>query len=299
MPSHTLKVVILAAGFGERFEKSVQDEIGAMGELNRKEYFLANGQIKPKALLKINGQEIVSRLLGQLKNIPNFDIGQDLHLITNKKYFSVFKDWAKRTDCNLNIEHIYSNGVEVVEKRHGAVVDLYVAVERGCLANCDILVLSSDTLFDEFKLKDIVSSYYKGNEGKVVLPAYQEIGATMHKRARVEFESNGGNIKNISEKPQGLDPKQLYWALPAIYLFPAKVIGKQLYDYVKEYSKDLQKVDAPGKFVEFLSQNEETKNEIRVCRIPGKRFDIGDLQGLLETETHFRSLEGCIEVNKK
>ncbi|MFA5076556.1 MAG: sugar phosphate nucleotidyltransferase [Patescibacteria group bacterium] len=279
-----LKVVILAAGFGERLTNDARND-NALEPGEKEKLFLPNGEIKPKALLEINGREIASRLVDQLKEIPDLDIKSDVYLVVNSKYHETFCQWAIRQDIGLNQNNIINNGVESPSQRQGAVADLGLAVAEGGI-EAETLVLSSDTLFDEFKLKDLIAARQTGADNNI-LPVYQEAGAIMHRRAHVEFDSNG-QINRFEEKRRDLDPESTYWASPAIYLYSEQTIKHDLPKYLAENKGQLTKLDAPGQFNEYLCS---INPEIRALPIKGKRFDIGNLEGFRGADAYFRERE--------
>jgi NDP-sugar pyrophosphorylase family protein len=280
-----IKVVILAAGFGERLIKSAKED-KSLTEAERENLFTPDGEIKHKALLKINGREIVSRWIDQLREIAGLDLVEDVYLVTNDKYHQFFLEWAQREDIGLSPDHIFNNGVSEVGQRKGAVADLALAAREAKIENYT-LVLSSDTLFDEFKLKDLVAAR-EGYEGQDILPVYQEKSEVMKRRAHISF-GDDRRVTGFQEKPQDLDSEGTYWASPAVYLYSRETMIKYLPEYVAQHEGDLKKVDAPGQFNEALYRAD---TEMRALPIKGKRFDIGNLEGLRMAETYFRAKEG-------
>ena len=68
-----MKALILAAGYGTRLYALTKDT--------------------PKALLEINKHPLIDYILDRIKEIDSLD---ELVLVTNDKFYSVFQEWANQ-----------------------------------------------------------------------------------------------------------------------------------------------------------------------------------------------------------
>ena len=68
-----MKVLILAAGYGTRLYPLVKDT--------------------PKALLEINEKPLINYILDRISNLNGLN---EVIIVTNDKFYSIFKEWAHK-----------------------------------------------------------------------------------------------------------------------------------------------------------------------------------------------------------
>ncbi|MFH1508844.1 MAG: sugar phosphate nucleotidyltransferase [bacterium] len=275
-----IKVLILAAGFGERLEKSVLEATN-LTSAEQEALLLRLGMVMPKGLLPINGIPILTRLASQLKEVPGINISDDVFLVTNSHFHEEFFIWGQ--NFGLHPTHIFSNGVMRPEDRFGAVADMVFAIKQGRIAD-GLLVLSSDTLFSDFHLRELVEAVTINN-GHDTFPVYRENPELMSRRAQVIFNANDdGEIVHFAEKPKKPKRTPYIYASPCIYFYSASTVQNNLPQYASKYSGQLDKLDAPGIFNEALFKSGKRMLAIIMS---GQRFDVGNLQGWRETDQFF------------
>jgi len=212
-----MKVIILAAGFSTRLKPLTNDF--------------------PKGLLKIKGEEIISKILKKITNIRDF---QDFILITNNVCYPHFINFFEESTI-LKRWSVFRNGVSVESKRRGAIGDLLFALEKVGMDN-DILVLPSDTLvsLDFNQLMD----FYKNNHGFVNV-VYDAGDTEIIKEKLGCAEVEGDKLVSFEEKPK--EPKSSFQSVP-IYIYPKEVLP-----LIKEYASDPKNnLDSPGAIVPYL-----------------------------------------------
>jgi NDP-sugar pyrophosphorylase family protein len=287
-----LKVIILAAGFGERFAQSLEQI--SLSNKERKKFFFSHSLIKPKALLKVGGQEILLRNLGELQKIREIALAEDVALITNHKYYQSFKNWLKQKGFNIKL---IDNGVARAEDKLGAVADLYKAIQEADISNQPLLVLSSDTLFSRFKIKQLIKTFWTRSDQLTVFPVYREERRYIYKRAWLNFDPRTKIIKKFVEKPKKLTNGKTFWASPAVYLYNKQARRIFLPKYLKAAAGDLSRLDSPGLFNEYLIKQKGKRAKVAVLKIKGRRFDIGDYAGWRAANEYFSKREAK-NINK-
>jgi glucose-1-phosphate thymidylyltransferase len=212
-----MKVIILAAGFSTRLKPLTNDF--------------------PKGLLKIRGEEIISKILKKTTNVRNF---QDYILVTNNVCYPHFIKFFEGSAI-LKRWSVFRNGVSVDNNRRGAIGDLLFALEKIGMDD-DILVLPSDTIvsLDFNKLLD----FYKQNHGFINV-VYDSGDEEVIKEKLGCAELDGDKLISFEEKPK--EPKSTFQSVP-IYIYPKEVLP-----LIREYASDKNNnLDSPGSIVPYL-----------------------------------------------
>ena len=119
-----MKVLILAAGYGTRL--------------------YALGKNTPKALLKINKRPLLNYILDRIKDIDGLN---EVVVVTNDKFYSIFQEWAKKQTAFPRDIRIVNDGTKTPEDRLGSIGDIQFALDQVEM-NDDVLVVGGDNLFD-------------------------------------------------------------------------------------------------------------------------------------------------------
>lgn len=235
-----MKCVVLAAGYATRLYPLTENF--------------------PKSLLEVNGRTILDYLLGDIDKIEEID---GHVIVSNHKYFEHFKAWADSSTLIKKPISVIDDKSISNETRMGAVKDIQFAIESLGLQNDDLLVIAGDNLLD-FSLKGFVE-FSKEKNASVVMCSYEE---DLHELRRCGVMLPDENMKLLSmeEKPQ--EPKS-NWCVGPFYIY-----RKEDTPLIAKGIKEGCGVDAPGSLVCYLCE----KTSVYGYVMPGKRYDIGDLE---------------------
>ena len=251
-----MKCVILAAGYATRLYPLTENF--------------------PKPLLEVAGKPILDWLIDDMAQTGMID---EYIVISNHKFAHIFEDWAQKRNTSdiLPLTSdivILDDGTTSNDNRLGAVKDIQFAIEQLQLDD-DLLVMAGDNLLD-FSLADFIK-YGKEKNATCVMRYYEANEERLHKTGIIEVDS-ADRILSFEEKPA--QPKS-HWCVPAFYY------------YTREDSHLIKKgieggcgTDAPGSFIAWLCQ----QTKVYAWEMPGKRYDIGNLQSYEEVKKIFNRL---------
>jgi NDP-sugar pyrophosphorylase family protein len=250
-----MKALILAAGFGNRLEKSLSTYQGPHQEqLDR----LIKG--KPKGLVEINGRSVVGYQLEQLQN-AGINL-EDTYVYTNMVFYQQYLFWAKQQ--GIPETNVFNNGVKRNQDKKEQVLDLLDAID--CIGYSDpLIVFASDTLiYDEenklCSLDDLKSGYFHDNFSRVFV--YQkDQKAFNHGVVTVNDQEE---VDSFVEKPVGIESGLVN---ASVYLFsPLKLEEmKKKHDELLTYKNPLQLIWPGFKIMKVF-----------------KRLDIGTIDDVLK-----------------
>ena len=220
----------------------------------------------PKPLLKIAGRPILDWLVG--------DIGDRVDqfvVISNHKFAQHFESWAAGRPEKIVV---LDDGTESNETRLGAVKDVQFAIDALGLED-DLLVIAGDNLLD-FSLQAFIT-YFHEKKTTVIMRYWEESEARLHK-AGVAVVDEEDRILEMEEKPAA--PKS-HWCTPAFYIYKASDVP-----LVKAGIEAGCGTDAPGSFIAWLS----TQTAVHAFEMPGRRYDIGNLESYEEVQRTYRGI---------
>ncbi len=219
----------------------------------------------PKPLLEIQGRSILDWLLDDLD-----DCGVDGGhvVVTNHRFVRHFEEWgARRGDIA-----VVDDGTMTNETRIGAVRDIALAVER-CQINEDLLVLAGDNLLD-FSLRPFLE--YARRKGTSCVMRYWEPETARLRKSGVLDIDGHDLVLSMAEKPT--EPAT-HWCCPPFYYFVKEDVAK-----VREGLEAGCGVDSPGAYIAWLA----TVSPVHAMEMPGRRYDIGDLESYARAQQTFR-----------
>lgn len=219
----------------------------------------------PKPLLKVGNKTIIDRLIDDL--YENTDI-RDFIVISNHKFANIFEEWAKQSDKCITV---VDDGTSTNETRLGAVKDILFALKQLDI-NEDVFVMAGDNVLD-FSLKGFVDFYNEKKTSCVMCHPENEL--KKQQKTAIITVSADSLITSYEEKP--LVPKGNF-AVPPFYIYRKKDISR-----IEEAIKKGCNYDAPGSFAAWLSH----QTSMHAYLMPGKRFDIGDLESYENVQTLF------------
>lgn len=207
----------------------------------------------PKPLLDVGGKPILDWLIEDLS-----DFIEEFVVVTNHKFADNFENWMKTRPEKIRI---IDDGTETNEGRLGAVRDIQLAV--ACIReDCDYLVMAGDNMLD-FSLQGFID--YANRVGTSCVMAHEENELEKLRKTAVINADENGLITSYEEKP--ITPKGNL-AVPPFYIYRSQDIIR-----IQEALDDRCGYDAPGSFAAWLSRH----TEMHAYRMPGHRYDIGDI----------------------
>ncbi len=221
----------------------------------------------PKPLLPVKEKPILDWLI---EDIDASGEVEEYIVISNHKYVDHFIDWALKHSQRIIVA---DDGTESNEMRLGAVRDIQFVIDEMKLSE-DLLVIAGDNLLD-FSLTDFIS-YAKTKGTSCIMRYYEPSDVKLRKCGVVEIDG-GDRILSMEEKPE--NPKT-HWCCPPFYFYKAVDVP-----LVAKGIESGCGVDAPGSFIAWLS----TQTAIHAMEMPGKRYDIGDLDSYRAVQKIFKA----------
>lgn len=246
-----MKCLILAAGYATRLYPLTKDF--------------------PKPLLKVGDKTILDWLIDDLDKTGLID---EYIVVSNHKFAPIFEDWAK--NCHFERSRkisVVDDGTSTNETRLGAVKDIELGI-RTRNVNEDLLVMAGDNLLD-FSLGGFIQ--YAQEKGTSCIMRYSEPKEErLHKCGVVEIDAED-KILSMEEKPA--NPKS-HWCCPPFYYYK-----KEDLPLVSVGIAEGCGTDAPGSFIAWLC----TKTSVHAYEMPGKRYDIGNLESYEQVKQTFHN----------
>ena len=243
-----MKCIILAAGYATRLYPLTENF--------------------PKPLLKINDKPILEWLMDDVSDKIN-----EFIVVTNHKFADIFEDWKKERVNKRNEKIlIIDDGTIDNEHRLGAVKDLELAL-NSCEKDDSYLVMAGDNLLD-FDLSSFIDFSIKKNTSCVM--CHEENDLKKKQKTAIITVDEEDKVLTYEEKPK--EPKGNL-AVPPFYVYRYEDIVR-----IEEALNDGCGYDAPGSFAAWLSH----QTPMHAYKMPGKRYDIGDLASYEEVQRIFK-----------
>jgi len=235
------------------------------------------GENTPKGLIKLpNGETLLGKLIADLEKTTGDKLMGDppasalsasdwragrICIVTNARFDGVYRKWLAGEEFSDKVE-VYSNGVEIPEKKNGAIRDLYLAIKHFRLENDSLLVCPSDTYYD-FSFSDFLDFIYKNNDEIVTIVRKMESRSEIKERLGCAT-LNGDIITSFVEKP--VNPPSQFAAIP-FYFYPAQKLN-----LINKYLENGGNPDAPGNIISWLLKE---GIKIKAYVVKGKTLDVG------------------------
>jgi glucose-1-phosphate thymidylyltransferase len=210
----------------------------------------------PKPLLKVGDRPIVNYILEKLQRLDALD---EIFLVTNTKFIGRFRQWAKEIKYAKPITLI-DDLTRDYKHRRGAIGDMLFAIRKKRIKE-DLLVIGGDNIFDG-TLDRFVR--FAGNHRPYPLIGVFNIRSK--KKARhygvVKLDKKKRLIA-FQEKPE--KPLSALVAM-CLYFFPKRSMA-----LINEYARTVDKHDATGFYIDWLSKKETVYGYV----FHGRWYDIG------------------------
>ena len=226
-----------------------------------------------KPLLPVGGRPMIDWIIERVEDAEQV---REIHVVTNAVYAADFERWGEGRPVT-----VWNDGTRSNEDRLGALGDIAFAVERGGLADDDLLVIAADNLF-EFSLRDYAAFFEAKADGSAVAAHRLPEPALARLYAVVEVDDDD-RIVAFEEKPE--EPKTDLVAT-ASYLFRREHIG-----LLDRYLAEGNRPDPPGLFLAWL----HSRVPVYAYQFSESWFDIGNPEQLLEADNRYRARLGLPE----
>ena len=219
----------------------------------------------PKPLLTVKGKSILDWLLEDLRTSDQID---EFLLISNHKFISFFQAWVDRQTIPIRL---VDNGTCTNETRLGAVRDIQFAVDAAGVDD-DLLVIAGDHLLD-FSLTRFID-FTQEKQTSCIMHCYEPDLRCLSRSGVCEIGENG-RLLGMEEKPA--DPKTHWCALP-FYFYTAEDVRK-----IRTAIEQGCGTDAPGSLAAWMCEH----SVVHSMLLPGKRYDIGDLESYEKVQKEY------------
>ena len=250
-----MKALILAAGYATRLRP------------------LTDNRAKP--LVPVGGRPMVDWTLDKISEVPDVD---EIHLVTNGRFATDFKEWARDREVVIHDDETESN-----EDRLGAIGDIVFVADAQEWEGEDVLVVAGDNLFD-FSLAEYVD-WWQTKDGSAIAVYAQPNPDLVSQYSVVELDSDD-RVLSFVEKPE--KPESNLTAI-ATYVYHRAHLA-----LLRAYLAEGNSPDQPGHFIAWL----HTRAPVYGYRFDGEWLDIGDHSQLLEADNRYRRRAGLPERDR-
>lgn len=244
-----MNVLILAAGYGTRL--------------------YALGEDTPKALLEINKKPLVNYILDRIENVGGLT---KVVLVTNKKFYPVFLEWARRQKAFPHAIQIVNDGTESPQDRLGSIGDIDFALAQAHMDD-DVLVIGSDNLFD-YNIDEYIE-FARAKSPAVSVGLYDIGDLKAATKFGVVTLGENGRLASFEEKPA--QPRSTLVAMCFYYL------PKNSFGLIGDYLVQSKNPDTAGDYIRWLYR----KGAVYGFKFTGKWYDIGSVEAYNAAQGEF------------
>lgn len=226
----------------------------------------------PKPLLAVGGKSILDWLVD---DIGTAGCVEEFVVVSNHKYIAHFAAWGRGKAQRITI---LDDGSTSNETRLGAVRDVQFALERMSPLE-DLLLIAGDNVVN-FSLTKFIA-YAREKRASCVMRYFEPDAKKLCKTGVLEVDGND-RVLSMEEKPAR--PKT-HWACPPFYYYTAADAQR-----ISEGIAAGCGTDAPGSYVAWLCG----KAPVYAMKMPGERYDIGDLETYKWVKQNYRGITAPI-----
>lgn len=222
----------------------------------------------PKPLLKVGDKSILDWLV---EDIDSTGLVDGYVVISNHKFAHHFQEWAGTRSQKITV---VDDGTSTNETRLGAVRDIQYAIDKLGIDD-ELLVIAGDTILD-FSLGRFLE--YARQKGTSCVMRFYVADRTKLTKSGVLEVNDSDLITDMVEKPA---QPQSNWCCPPFYFYTKADAG-----FVAKGIASGCGVDAPGSYIAWLI----TQTPVHAMLMPGKRFDIGDMESYREACATYKGI---------
>ena len=222
----------------------------------------------PKPLLKVGDKAILDWLIDDIDGRREVD---EYVVISNHKFAPHFNEWASTRSQKVTI---VDDGTDSNETRLGAVRDIQYAIDTLALDD-DMLVIAGDNLLD-FSLQSFVR--YAREKGTSCIMRFYEKDTERLLKCGVVTVDEGDRVLRMTEKSP---TPETHWCCPPFYYYTredARLVAKGIESGCG--------TDAPGSYIAWLC----TQVTVHAMEMPGRRYDIGNLQSYRQVQQEYTGI---------
>lgn len=223
---------------------------------------------QPKPLLTVGNKTILDWLIDDIDEAGLVD---EYIVISNHKFARHFQDWANTKPQKITI---VDDGTSTNETRLGAVCDIQFAIEQLNLDD-DMLVIAGDNLLD-FSLQRFVH-YAHQKQTSCIMRFWETDEQRLLKCGVVTIDEQDRILRMTEKSPT----PETHWCCPPFYYYT-----RQDAHLVKKGIKNGCGTDAPGSYIAWLC----TQTPVHAMEMPGKRYDIGNLQSYQQVQKNYKGI---------
>ncbi len=223
----------------------------------------------PKPLLEVKGKTILDWLVDDMDTLGLVD---EYVVISNHRFAHHFEAWAAKKAMKVTV---VDDGTESNETRLGAVRDIQFAIDRLGIDD-EMLVIAGDNVLD-FSLTRFIA-YAREKKASCIMRYYEPQEQKLRKCGVVTVDG-ADTVTSMEEKP--MEPKS-HWCCPPFYFYTREDAR-----LVKRGIASGCGVDAPGSYIAWLS----TQTRVCAMEMPGKRYDIGNLESYRQVQETYGGIE--------
>lgn len=225
----------------------------------------------PKPLLDVNGKTILDWLVDDIDTLGWVD---EYVVISNGKFAHHFEAWAATKSQKITV---VNDGTFTNETRLGAVCDIQFAIEKLSLDD-DMLVIAGDNVLD-FSLTEFIK-YAKKKVSSAIMRYYEPETKKLLKSGVVTVDGEDLVLEMTEKSPT----PATNWCCPPFYFY-----SKEDARLVKEGIAEGCGTDAPGSYIAWLCK----KSKVYAMEMPGKRYDIGNLESYEQVKKDYRGINNA------
>ena len=223
----------------------------------------------PKPLLEVGGKTILDWLVDDIDTSGQVD---EYIVISNHKYAHHFEKWAKTKSQRVTV---VDDGTSSNETRLGAVKDIQFALDQLSIHD-DLLVIAGDNVLD-FSLTKFIA-YALEKKTSCIMRYYEPSIQKLTKCGVVQVDDRD-LVVGMEEKPA--QPKS-HWCCPPFYYYAREDADKVAVGIASGCG-----TDAPGSYIAWLCR----QTAVHSMEIPGKRFDVGNLESYEKIRREYRGIK--------
>ena len=220
----------------------------------------------PKPLLEVGSKTILDWLIDDIDKSGMID---EYIVISNGKFAEHFEKWAPERVRVVN-DNTFTN-----ETRLGAVRDIKYAIDTLGIDD-ELFVIAGDNLLD-FSLCSFLD-YYKEKKCSSVMRFYEADDKKLLKCGVLSVDETD-RVTAMTEKSP---TPATHWVCPPFYIYTREDAAR-----IGEALEDGCGYDAPGSLVAWLCE----KTTVYAMEMPGKRYDIGNLESYNKVKAEYKGIE--------
>lgn len=222
----------------------------------------------PKPLLTVGDKTILDWLVDDIDGARLVD---EYVVISNHKFAHHFEAWARTKTQRITV---VDDGTSTNDTRLGAVCDIQFAIRQLALDD-DMLVIAGDNVLD-FSLQHFIR-YARAKGTSCIMRFYEPSEQRLLKCGVVTTDSSDRVLRMTEKSPT----PETHWCCPPFYYYT-----RQDARLVPQGIAAGCGTDAPGSYIAWLA----TQTTVHAMEMPGRRFDIGNLESYEQVKRDYRGI---------